>query len=84
VKELDVELETKTQDNVFVKLHVAVQYQVMMEEVYSAFYLLGGIVYNTTFHHFALISDEVVYGRLADLLLASPARCRGANESLSL
>ena len=46
MKELDVELESKTQDNVFVKLQVAVQYQVMMEEVYSAFYLLGGIVYN--------------------------------------
>ena len=81
MKELDVELESKTQDNVFVKLQVAVQYQVMMEEVYSAFYLLGGIVYNISS---PIISDEDVDGRLARLLLDSPARCRVANESISM
>ena len=40
VKQLDVNVETKTKDNVFVKLKVSVQYVVQAESVYDAFYKL--------------------------------------------
>jgi len=40
VQELKVQLETKTLDNVFVTVDVSVQYQVIREKVYSAFYAL--------------------------------------------
>lgn len=40
VKQLDVNVETKTKDNVFVKLKVSVQYVVGMDSVYDAFYKL--------------------------------------------
>jgi regulator of protease activity HflC (stomatin/prohibitin superfamily) len=41
VKQLPVEVETKTVDNVFVKVKVAVQYFVLPEKVYDAYYKLS-------------------------------------------
>ncbi len=41
VKELKVEVDTKTADDVFVKVIVAVQYFVLEEKVYEAFYKLS-------------------------------------------
>jgi regulator of protease activity HflC (stomatin/prohibitin superfamily) len=40
IEQLDVEVETKTKDNVFVKAIVSVQYFVLPERVYEAFYKL--------------------------------------------
>jgi regulator of protease activity HflC (stomatin/prohibitin superfamily) len=40
VQQLDVRCETKTKDNVFVVLTVSIQYQVIQESVYDAFYKL--------------------------------------------
>ena len=40
VLQLDVIVETKTKDDVFVKLKVSVQYRVVPEKVYEAFYKL--------------------------------------------
>mmetsp|Transcript_1608 Transcript_1608/g.1914 ORF Transcript_1608/g.1914 Transcript_1608/m.1914 type:complete len:244 (+) Transcript_1608:28-759(+) len=40
VMQLDVEVETKTMDNVFVKLHVSIQYVVQLDKVFEAHYRL--------------------------------------------
>ncbi|MDG2503073.1 MAG: SPFH domain-containing protein [Flavobacteriaceae bacterium] len=40
ILQLDVIVETKTKDDVFVKLKVSVQYKVVQEKVYDAFYKL--------------------------------------------
>jgi regulator of protease activity HflC (stomatin/prohibitin superfamily) len=40
VRELNVNVRTKTQDNVFVDLLIAVQYYVVKEDVWKAFYML--------------------------------------------
>lgn len=40
VMQLDVEVETKTHDNVFVKITASVQYRVLPEKAYQAFYTL--------------------------------------------
>src|SRR5262245_16075906 len=40
VQQLDVKVETKTEDNVFVHVIVAVQYHVLADKVYEAFYKL--------------------------------------------
>ena len=40
ILQLDVIVETKTKDDVFVKLKVSVQYKVVREKVYDAFYKL--------------------------------------------
>jgi len=38
VQQLDVKVETKTKDNVFINTVVSIQYQVLQEKVYEAFY----------------------------------------------
>ena len=38
IQQLDVIIETKTKDNVFVKMKVSVQFKVLQEKVYDAFY----------------------------------------------
>ena len=38
VQQLDVLVETKTKDDVFVKLKISVQFQVMISRIYAAFY----------------------------------------------
>jgi regulator of protease activity HflC (stomatin/prohibitin superfamily) len=40
IHQLDVEVETKTQDNVFVRVSVAVQYRVLKNRVFQAYYTL--------------------------------------------
>ncbi|WP_372474303.1 SPFH domain-containing protein [Capnocytophaga sp. ARDL2] len=40
IQQLDVIIETKTKDNVFVKMKVSVQYKVVQDRVYEAFYKL--------------------------------------------
>jgi regulator of protease activity HflC (stomatin/prohibitin superfamily) len=40
VQQLDVRVETKTLDNVFLTAVVSVQYQVLRESVFEAFYAL--------------------------------------------
>jgi regulator of protease activity HflC (stomatin/prohibitin superfamily) len=41
VQQLDVRVETKTQDNVFLTAVVSVQYQVLRENVFEAYYALS-------------------------------------------
>ena len=41
VRQLDVPIETKTKDNVFVKVGVSVQFHVLPEKVFDAFYKLN-------------------------------------------
>jgi len=41
VSQLDVEVDTKTEDNVFVRVVVAVQYHVLQDKIYAAFYELA-------------------------------------------
>ena len=41
VQQFDVQVETKTQDNVFVQIPVSIQYKIIPEGVESAFYKLS-------------------------------------------
>jgi regulator of protease activity HflC (stomatin/prohibitin superfamily) len=41
VQQLDVRVETKTSDNVFLTAVVSVQYQVLRESVFEAYYALS-------------------------------------------
>ena len=40
IQQLDVVVETKTKDDVFVHLKISVQYQILRDKVYDAFYRL--------------------------------------------
>ena len=41
--QLDVEVETKTKDDVFVKIIASVQYRVLPDKIFSAFYILDDV-----------------------------------------
>ena len=77
VQQLDVMVETKTKDDVFVKLKVSVQYQVMKSKVYEAFYKLESPRAQITSYVFDVVRAEVpkmkldeVFERKDDIAIA--------------
>lgn len=59
VQQLDVKVETKTLDNVFITTVVSIQYQVLQEKVYDAFYALTDPSRQITAHVFDVLRAEL-------------------------
>lgn len=59
VQQLDVTVESKTLDNVFVVTRVTVQYQVLREKAYEAFYALTNPHQQITAHVYDVIRSEL-------------------------
>lgn len=67
VQQLDVVVETKTRDDVFVKIKVSVQYVVIANKVYDAFYKLDNPYAQITSYVFDVVRAEVPKLRLDDV-----------------
>ena len=67
IQQLDVVVETKTKDDVFVKLKVSVQYVVIRDKVYDAFYKLDNPYAQITSYVFDVVRAEVPKLRLDDV-----------------
>ena len=67
IQQLDVVIETKTKDDVFVKLKVSVQYKVIKEKVYDAFYKLDYPHDQITSYVFDVVRAEVPKMKLDDV-----------------
>ena len=67
ILQLDVIVETKTKDDVFVKLKVSVQYKVLPEKVYDAFYKLDFPQDHITSYVFDVVRAEVPKMKLDDV-----------------
>jgi regulator of protease activity HflC (stomatin/prohibitin superfamily) len=67
IQQLDVMVETKTKDDVFVKLKISVQFQVIRDKVYDAFYRLENSHDQITSYVFDVIRAEVPKMRLDDV-----------------
>lgn len=67
IQQLDVIVETKTKDDVFVKLKVSVQYMVIKQKVYDAFYKLDYPHDQITSYVFDVVRAEVPKMRLDDV-----------------
>ncbi|MGC6470876.1 MAG: SPFH domain-containing protein [Flavobacteriales bacterium] len=67
IQQLDVVVETKTKDDVFVKLKVSVQFQVIKDKVYEAFYKLDYPHDQITSYVFDVIRAEVPKMKLDDV-----------------
>ncbi|KRO87570.1 MAG: protease [Cryomorphaceae bacterium BACL29 MAG-121220-bin8] len=67
IRQLDVVIETKTKDDVFVKLKVSVQYMVIPEKVYDAFYKLDYPHDQITSYVFDVVRAEVPKMKLDDV-----------------
>lgn len=59
VQQIDVRVETKTLDNVFITATVSVQYQVLRENVYDAFYSLTNPRMQITAHIYDVLRAEL-------------------------
>lgn len=69
VQQLDVQAETKTQDNVFVKVLVSVQFAVRDEKVFEAFYKLQDPVTQINAYVFDVVRARVPGIKLDNLFL---------------
>lgn len=67
VQQLDVKIETKTEDNVFVEMVVAVQFYVLPEKVYDAFYKLDDARRQITSYVFDVVRAQVPKIKLDDV-----------------
>ncbi len=67
IQQLDVLVETKTKDNVFVKLKVSVQFVVLKDKIYEAFYKLENPHDQITSYVFDTIRAEVPKMKLDDV-----------------
>src|SRR5574343_1448990 len=87
IQQLDVIIETKTKDNVFVKMKVSVQFKVIQEKVYEAFYKLEYPHDQITAYVFDVVRAEVpklilddVFVRKDDIAIAVK---RELNEAMT-
>ena len=69
IQQLDVIIETKTLDDVFVRLNVSVQYKVIREKVYEAYYKLDYPHDQITSYVFYVVRAEVPKMKLDDVFV---------------
>ncbi|MGB5377447.1 SPFH domain-containing protein [Muriicola sp.] len=69
IQQLDVIVETKTLDDVFVKLKVSVQYVIIKSKVYEAFYILDFPHEQITSYVFDVVRAEVPKMKLDDVFV---------------
>ena len=69
IQQLDVMIDTKTLDNVFVKMKISVQYQVIRSQVADAFYRLESPHDQITSYVFDVVRAEVPKLKLDDVFL---------------
>lgn len=67
IQQLDVIVETKTKDDVFVRLKISVQFQVLKSKVYDAFYKLESPHDQITSYVFDVVRAEVPKMKLDDV-----------------
>ncbi|WP_028377090.1 SPFH domain-containing protein [Leeuwenhoekiella sp. MAR_2009_132] len=67
IQQLDVIVETKTKDDVFVRLKISVQFQVVKTNVYDAFYKLEDPQNQITSYVFDVVRSEVPKMKLDDV-----------------
>ncbi|MHA7942442.1 SPFH domain-containing protein [Formosa sp. 3Alg 14/1] len=69
IQQLDVIVETKTRDDVFVRLKISVQFKVIQEKVYDAFYKLDYAHDQITSYVFDVVRAEVPKMKLDDVFV---------------
>lgn len=67
IHQLNVEVETKTKDNVFIKIVIAVQYKVLESKIYEAFYILQDPLAQIRAFVFDLVRAQVPLMNLDDV-----------------
>ena len=82
MQQMDVAVETKTQDNVFVKMEVSVQYQVIPAKVYDAFYRLNDPKAQINSYVYDVVRASVPKMKLDEVFEKKDDIAKGIKESL--
>lgn len=83
VQQLDVRVESKTKDNVFVHLVVAVQYQVSQEHIFDAFYRLTDSQSQISSYVFDVVRASVPKLNLDEVFSEKDHIAQGVKEELT-
>lgn len=83
VQQLDVPIETKTFDDVFVRMKVSIQYLVAQDAVYDAFYKLQNPHDQITSYVFDLVRAEVPKMKLDDVFVKKDDIAIAVKQELS-
>lgn len=83
VQQLDVLVETKTKDDVFVRLKISVQFRVGKEKIYDAFYQLEDPHGQITSYVFDVVRAEVPKMRLDDVFERKDDIANAVSEELN-
>jgi regulator of protease activity HflC (stomatin/prohibitin superfamily) len=88
IQQLDVIVDTKTKDNVFLRMKISVQFQVLHESVYDAFYKLQNPHAQITSYIFDVVRAEVpkmilddVFEKKDDIAIAIKSELQEAMQS---
>ena len=82
IMQLNVEVETKTLDNVFVKIITAVQYKILPEKIYQAFYVLDNPESQIQSYVFDVVRARVPKIKLDDLFSRKDEIANAVKEEL--
>lgn len=82
IMQLNVEVETKTLDNVFVKIVTAVQYKILADKIYQAFYILDNPESQIQAFVFDVIRAKVPKIKLDDLFSRKDEIANAVKEEL--
>ncbi|WP_070138535.1 SPFH domain-containing protein [Crocinitomix algicola] len=83
VQQLDVDVETKTRDDVFVHLRVSVQFQVMNDKIFEAHYSLDNHRHQIASYIFDDVRAEVPKMELDDVFAKKDDIARAVRQNLS-
>jgi len=83
IQQLDVTVETKTKDNVFVHVVVAVQYQVIFDNIFDAYYRLTNPREQITAYVFDVVRAEVPKIDLDDVFMTKDNIAIAIKEELT-
>lgn len=82
LQQITVTVDTKTKDNVFVSLDVAVQYEIMTDKVYEAYYRLQEPVKQITSYVFDVVRAKVPTLPLDDVFTSKDEIAGKVNDEL--
>ncbi len=78
----DIEVETKTKDNVFVRTKVSVQYQIIREKVNDSYYRLSDPIAQIESYIFDVVRSEIPKLNLDDVFISKDTVALAVKESL--
>ena len=82
IAQQDIEVETKTKDNVFVKTKVSVQYQIIRDKVNDSYYRLSDPVAQIESYIFDVVRSEIPKLTLDDVFVSKDTVAMAVKESL--